>query len=182
MATAIRTKWTIDTAHSEVRFKVKHLVISTVTGYFREFEGYIESEGEGWEGAKAEFFAKTNSIDTNQKDRDTHLRSDDFFNAEQYPDLHFVSTEIKKTSGNEYQMTGDLTIRDVTKKVTLSVDFLGEVKDPYGQQKAAFEITGTINRKEFGLKWTATTEAGGLVVSDEVKLQLDIQVVKQAAA
>lgn len=178
-ATATKTTWGIDTAHSEVSFKVKHLVITNVTGYFREFEGNIEQTGEGWEGAIAHFSANTASIDTNQKDRDAHLRGDDFFNAEQFPTLTFQSTSFTKTGAHQYKMTGDFTIRDVTKSVTFDVHFLGEAKDPYGQHKAGFEITGTINRQEFGLRWSAVTEAGGLVVSDDVRIQLNVQVVKQ---
>ncbi len=176
---AVTTKWAIDPTHSEISFKVKHLVISTVTGYFREFEGGINQTGDTWEGSKAYFSAKTDSVDTNQKDRDNHLRSDDFFNAEKYPQLKFESTSIKKTGDDKYKMAGNLTIRDITKPVDLEATFLGEATDPYGNHKAGFEITGKINRKEFGLKWNAVTEAGNVVVSDEVRLNLNVQVVKQ---
>lgn len=178
--TAVATKWAIDPTHSEVSFKVKHLVISTVTGYFREFEGGIEQTGEGFEGAEAYFSAKIASIDTNQEQRDTHLKSDDFFNAEVYPELTFRSTSFTKVSDKKYKAIGDLTIRDVTKSVELDVDFLGEASDPYGQHKAGFEINGTISRKDFNLKWNAVTEAGSVVVSDDVRLHLNVQVVKQA--
>lgn len=179
MSTAVTTKWAIDPTHSEISFKVKHLVISTVTGYFREFEGGVEQEGEGFEGAKAHFTAKIDSIDTNQKDRDNHLKSDDFFNAEQYPEMKFESTAFEKVGDDKYKVTGDLTIRDVTKPVELEAEFLGEATDPYGNDKAGFEIRGKINRKEFGLKWSAVTEAGKVVVSDDVRLDLNVQLTKQ---
>jgi len=179
MSTAVTTKWVIDPTHSEISFKVKHLVISTVTGYFREFSGGIEQEGDDFSGAKAHFTAKIDSIDTNQKDRDNHLKSDDFFNAEQYPELKFESTAFEKISDDKYRVTGDLTIRDVTRPVELEAEFLGEATDPYGNDKAGFEIRGKINRKEFGLKWSAVTEAGKVVVSDEVRLDLNVQVTKQ---
>lgn len=179
MTTAVATKWAIDPTHSEISFKVKHLVISTVTGYFREFGGFIEQNGDSFEGGAAKFTAKIDSIDTNQKDRDNHLKSDDFFNAEQYPELKFESTSFTKVSDKTYKVAGHMTIRDVTKPIELDVDFLGEAADPYGNHKAGFEINGTINRKEFGLKWNAVTEAGNVVVSDEVRLHLNVQVVKQ---
>ncbi|MDX1939424.1 MAG: YceI family protein [Saprospiraceae bacterium] len=177
---AVTTKWAIDPTHSEVSFKIKHLVISTVTGYFREFEGSISTEGDDWANAEAEFKAKVDSVDTNQAQRDTHLKSDDFFNAEQFPYLSFKSTQVTKVDEEHYKMLGDLTIRDVTKPMELDVQFLGEAVDPYGQHKAGFEITGVINRKEFNLRWDAVTEAGAVVVSNDVRLSLNVQVVKQA--
>ena len=177
--TAVTTKWVIDPTHSEVSFKVKHLVISTVTGFFREFEGAIEQTGEDLEGAQAYFSAKIASIDTNQEARDNHLKSDDFFNAEAYPELTFRSTAFTKTGDNTYRMTGDLTIRDVTRSVEMTVNYLGEAADPYGNHKAGFEINGVINRKDFNLMWDAITEAGAVVVSNEVRLHLNVQVVRQ---
>lgn len=181
MTSAVATKWAIDPTHSEVSFKIKHLVISTVTGYFREFSGSITTDGDDWADAEAEFSAKIDSIDTNQAQRDAHLKSDDFFNAEKYPELTFKSTSVEKIDNEHYKMTGDLTIRDVTKKVELDAQFLGEAVDPYGQTKAGFEITGIINRQEFGLKWSAVTEAGAIVVSNDVRLSLNVQVIKQQA-
>lgn len=169
-------KWTIDPTHSEVQFKVKHLVISTVTGTFKSFEGSVESDKEDFDGAKASFALDVNSIDTNVADRDAHLKSNDFFNAEKYPKLTF-SGELKK-SGSAYKLVGPLTIRDITKNVELDVDLGGTMVDGYGQTKAGFEINGKINRKEFGLTWSMVTEAGGVVVGDDVKLHLNIQVVK----
>ncbi|GAB2623194.1 YceI family protein [Belliella aquatica] len=167
------TKWAIDPTHSEVSFKVKHLVISTVTGYFRKFEGSAESSSEDFQGAKVSFSADIDSIDTNQADRDGHLKSDDFFNAAQYPKLSFSGI----IEGDK--LKGDLSIREVTKAVELDVDFGGVAGDPYGQTKAGFEIEGKISRKDFNLKWNAITEAGSVVVSDAVRIILSIQLVKQ---
>jgi len=170
-----RTNWSIDLTHSEVAFKVKHMMISTVTGYFDDFEATVQTDGENFNNASIAFSAKTASINTKNKDRDAHLKSDDFFNAEKFPEIKFVS---KSFDGE--QLIGDLTIRDITKEITLDVDFNGIAVDPYGQTKAGFEIKGEINRKDFNLTWNAVTEAGSIVVSDKVKLAVDVQFVKQA--
>lgn len=170
----------IDAAHSEINFKVKHLMITNVTGNFTQFDATMEASADDFSDASISFEADVNSINTNNEQRDGHLKSDDFFNAEQFPKLTFVSSGLQKKSDNEYALTGDLTIRNITKTVTLDVEFGGTMTDPWGQQKAGFEINGKINRKDFDLKWTATTEAGGIVVSDEVKLQLAVQMIKQA--
>jgi polyisoprenoid-binding protein YceI len=172
-------KWAIDTMHSEVQFKVKHLVISTVTGSFNQFTAELEAEKEDFTDAKVTFTADVDSIDTNNAQRDGHLKSDDFFGAANHPKLTFVSTSLAQKSGSDYVLKGDLTIKGTTKAVELAVDFGGVAKDPYGQTKVGFEATGKINRKDFGLAWSAVTEAGGVVVSDEVKLILNIQFIKQ---
>lgn len=174
------TTWKIDPSHSEVQFKVKHLVISTVTGQFTDFQSEIHTEGNNIEGAKATFEASVNSISTNNADRDGHLKSADFFDAENHPTINFESVKFDKVSGDEYELTGNLTIRGVTKEVKLKAELGGIATDPYGQEKAGFEITGKISRKEFGLNWSAVTEAGGIVVGDEIKLILNVQYVKQA--
>jgi polyisoprenoid-binding protein YceI len=174
------TKWTVDPYHSEVLFKVKHLVISTVTGNFQKFDASLETEGDDFQNAKAEFTADIDSISTNNAQRDGHLKSDDFFNAEKYPQLSFKSTAFEKQADGTYKLKGHITIRETTKPIELDVEYGGTTTDPYGQVKAGFEISGKINRKEFGLNWSAVTEAGGVVVGDEVKLLLNIQVVKQA--
>jgi polyisoprenoid-binding protein YceI len=174
------TKWTIDPTHSEVSFKVKHLVISSVTGYFRKFEGTAESSGEDFEGATVAFTADIDSIDTNQSDRDAHLKSPDFFDAANHPKLSF-SGKVAKSSG-DYKLVGELGIRGNKKQIELDVDFGGVVADPYGQTKAGFEIEGKLSRKEFGLTWSAVTEAGSVVVSDQVRLHLNVQLVKQQVA
>jgi polyisoprenoid-binding protein YceI len=173
-----KTTWTIDPTHSEVQFKVKHLVISTVTGTFKSFEGSVASDGENFDGATASFNLDVNSIDTNVADRDAHLKSDDFFNAASFPHLIFKGT-LKKVKDDKYTITGPLTIRDTTKDITLDAEYGGQMADAYGQHKAGFEISGKVSRKEFGLKWDMVTEAGGVVVGDEVRLVLNVQVVRK---
>jgi len=170
----------IDTAHSEITFKVKHLMITNVTGSFTQFDATMESEAADFSDAKISFEADVNSVNTNNEQRDGHLKGEDFFAAEKFPKLTFVSKSFTKKSDDEYTLTGDLTIRDVTKTVDLAVEFGGNMVDPWGQAKVGFEINGKINRKEFGLGWGAVTEAGGVVVSDEVKLHLAVQMIKQA--
>ncbi len=178
MHTATKTIWNVDTTHSEIEFKVKHLVISTVTGKFNTFTAKVEAEDDSFEGATINFDADIDSISTGVADRDAHLKSDDFFNAAEYPRLTFVSTSFEKVNEGNFKLTGNLTIRETSKEVTLDVVHGGTVVDPYGQTKAGFELNGSINRKEFGLKWSAVTEAGSVVVSDEVKLIMNVQVVK----
>jgi len=175
------TTWNLDPAHSEVQFKVKHLMISTVTGYFTEFSSTVEADNDDFTNARVDFTAQIASISTGQEMRDNHLKSDDFFNAEAFPTMTFRSTELAKTSGHHYTLTGDLTIRNITKTVTLDVEFGGIMKDPYGNIKAGFEVSSVLNRKEFGLLWNGITEAGGVVVSDEVKIYANVQYVKQAS-
>lgn len=169
------TNWSIDNAHSEIAFKVKHMMISTVTGHFEDFEATAKTNGDNFNNAVIEFSAKTASLNTKNKDRDAHLKSDDFFNSEKFPEIKFVS---KSFDGEN--LIGDLTIRDVTKEITLNADFNGVAVDPYGQTKAGFEITGELNRKDFNLTWSAITEAGSIVVSDKVKLAVDVQFIKQS--
>mgnify|MGYP003504807924 FL=1 len=174
------TVWAIDPSHSEVQFKVKHLVISTVTGQFTDFTGALHTTDNEIAGAKAVFEAKIDSISTNNTDRDGHLKSADFFDAGNFPTLNFESTSFEKKSGDEYEIKGNFTLRGVSKEITLKAELGGIATDPYGQEKAGFEITGKISRKEFGLSWSAVTEAGGVVVGDEIKLILNLQFVKQA--
>ncbi len=174
-------KWVVDPTHSEVQFKVKHLMITTVTGYFNTFHVEAESDDAEFNGARNIIFTTdVNSISTNNEQRDTHLKSADFFDVEQHDEIRFVGTNYEKVGGDEYKLHGNLTIRDVTKPITLSVEFGGIVVDPYGQTKAGFTVSGKISRKEFGLTWNAVTEAGSVVVSDDIKLQAEIQLVKQA--
>ena len=174
-------RWSVDPTHSEVQFKVKHLMITTVTGYFEKFTVEAESEDENFNGARnIVFTADVNSISTNNEQRDTHLKSADFFDADNHGEVRFVGTRYENVGGNEYKLHGDLTIRNITKPVAVNVEFGGTVVDPYGQHKAGFTVTGKISRKEFGLTWNAVTEAGSVVVSDEIKLQAEIQLVKQA--
>ncbi|MEZ4722530.1 MAG: YceI family protein [Flavobacteriales bacterium] len=179
METQTLTAWAIDKTHSEIQFKVKHLVISTVTGHFRNFEGTLETESQDFDGASIDFQLDVNSIDTNQSDRDGHLKSDDFFAAEKFPHITFKNGRLNKTGNNTYNLVGELTIRDITQSVTLKVELGGVMKDPYGNTKAGFEVLGSVNRKSFGLNWNAVTEAGGVVVGDEVKLQMNVQLAQQ---
>ena len=170
----------IDPMHSEITFKVKHLMITNVTGSFQQFDATMEATAEDFSDAKISFEADINSISTGNEKRDTHLKSDDFFSAEQFPKLSFTSTSFTHKGGSDYVLNGDLTIKGNTKPVSLNVEFGGRMTDFYGQDKAGFEISGKINRSEFGLTWSAVTEAGGVVVSDEIKLNLAVQMVKQA--
>ena len=173
------TKWVADPAHSEVQFKARHLMITTVTGYFRKFNLEVETEDDDFTRAgRIEFTADINSIDTNNAQRDTHLKSDDFFAAEKYSQLRFTGKKIQE-QGDEYILEGDLTIRDVTKPVSLQVDFTGTVIDPYGQVKAGFTVDGKVRRKEFNLTWDAMTEAGQVVVSNDIRVHAEIQLIKQ---
>ena len=175
--TAVKTTWRIDPTHTEVQFKVKHLVISTVTGFFKKFSGSIESENEDFDGAKVSFSLDVNSIDTNQVDRDNHLKSPDFFAAEQYPTIDFTGS-LAKVKGSEYTLDGALTLHGITKAVVLNVDFGGTIIDPWGNKRSGFEVSGKLNRKDFGLTWDALTEAGGMVVSEEVKLHMNVELVR----
>jgi polyisoprenoid-binding protein YceI len=174
------SKWTIDPAHSEIQFKVKHLMITTVTGYFTRFNLEVETEGEDFTKASHILFtADIDSISTNNAQRDTHLKSSDFFDAANYDQLKFVGWKFEQ-AGDHYLLHGELTIRNITRPVTVTVDYGGTVVDPYGQTKAGFTIDGKISRKEFGLTWDAVTEAGSVVVSDEIGLHAEVQLVKGA--
>ncbi len=171
--------WIIDTAHTEIGFKVKHLVISTVSGKFTKFEGKLEGDPADLTNAQITFTADIDSITTGNEQRDGHLKSADFFDAANHPKLSFKSTAIVGKGDNEYKVTGDLTIRNTTKPITLNVEFGGVQNDLYGQTVAGFEITGKINRQEYGLSWSAVTEAGGIVVADDVKLIINAELVKK---
>lgn len=174
------TVWKLDPTHSEVVFKVKHLVITTVTGHFRSFDGTVETENDSdFSSAKVDFTIDAGSIDTNQADRDGHLKSADFFDAESHPKITFASTSLEQKSDDEFVLNGDLTVRGTTLPVKFNVEFGGTVTDPYGNFKAGFEVTGKISRKAFGLTWSAVTEAGAVVVGDDVKIQASVQFVKQ---
>ena len=172
------TKWVIDPTHSEVTFKVKHLMISTVTGNFKIFEGIAETETEEFSKVKnLEFKADVKSVNTNNEDRDNHLKSDDFFASEQHPEIRFTAKNFHVETG---ELKGELTIRNTTKPVTLDVDFGGVVIDPYGQTKAGLTANGKISRKEFGLVWNSVTEAGNVGVGDQIRLIAEVQFIKQA--
>jgi polyisoprenoid-binding protein YceI len=172
-------QWKIDQAHSEITFKVKHLVISTVTGRFTNFDGTIESEAPDFSDASIRFTADVNSINTGNEQRDGHLKSPDFFDAAAYPGLSFVSTSFTKVGDEEFKLTGDMTMRGVTRQVTLDAVYNGTVKG-FDGDVAAFEVAGKLSRKEFGLLWNALTETGGVAVGDEVKLDLVVELKKAA--
>jgi polyisoprenoid-binding protein YceI len=172
--------WKSDPAHSEVQFKVKHLMITTVTGYFKTFDVSCETDSDDFTTAKnIKFTADVNSISTNNDQRDTHLKSSDFFKMEEFPQVSFTGKEYSK-KGDKYELTGDLTIRGTTKTVKVEVEYAGNVTDPYGQTKAGFTVDGRISRKDFGLAWNAVTEGGQVVVSDEIRIHCEIQLVKQS--
>jgi polyisoprenoid-binding protein YceI len=175
------TKWAIDPTHSEVQFKIKHLVISTVTGSFKKFSGEAITENDSFENAQVSFSLDVHSIDTNQEQRDEHLRNNDFFDVPNFPNITFVSTGMTKTGDDTYQLAGNLTVKDVTKPITLDVEYGGTATDFYGNEKAGFEVTGKINRKEFGLTFSAVTETGSIVLGDDVKLFANVQFVKERA-
>jgi polyisoprenoid-binding protein YceI len=180
-ANQTKTTWVIDPMHSEVQFKIKHLVISTVTGSFKKFEGTAITEGDDFNNAKINFSIDVKSIDTNQSQRDAHLQGGDFFEADKYPKITFQSTSFIK-DGKDYKMIGNLTMKGVTQSVELHVEHGGSEKDSYGNLKHGFEVTGKINRKEFGMTYNATTEAGGLTLGEDIKLIANIQVAKLAKA
>jgi polyisoprenoid-binding protein YceI len=170
-----QTTWNLDNSHTNVKFSVTHMVVSEVEGYFKTYTGKVVTNSADFNGANIDFSVDVNSINTDNTDRDKHLMSDDFFNAEKYPKMTFKSTSFKKISGNKYELIGDLTIRDVTKKVTFEVTFGGIAKDPWGNTKAGFKAKGKINRKDYKLMWNVLTEAGGMVVSDEVEIVINLE-------
>ncbi|MBU9936274.1 MAG: YceI family protein [Ferruginibacter sp.] len=175
--------WVLDPTHSEVHFKIKHLMITNVTGSFDIFTVSAKTEEEDFTRGKIIFTADVNSISTGNEQRDGHLKSGDFFDVEKFPRIKFEATKATPVDNDgSFDLYGDLTIRDVTKNVKLAVEFGGVVKDPYGNTKAGFTINGKINRKDFGLTWNAATEAGGVVVSEEVRIVAEIQLVEQPVA
>lgn len=171
------TTWNLDKAHSEIEFKVRHMMISSVKGQFHDFDITVDSASEDVVNAGIEVNIQTDSINTKNEQRDQHLKSADFFDVETFQTITFKSTDIKKVADDEFNLTGNLTIRNVTKPVTFQVEFGGTAKDPWGNKKVGYTITGKINREEFGLTWNAVLETGGVMVSEDVKFQADIQFV-----
>jgi polyisoprenoid-binding protein YceI len=178
METLTKTKWTIDKAHSEIQFKVKHLMISNVTVLLKEYELEAITDGTDFTSANVSFSGELKSLFSGNEQRDGHLQSEDFFDTAKYPKLTFVSTSMTKESEETYSVKGDLTIRGVTKPATFKAELGGIMKDPYGNTKAGFHVTGKINRKDFGLKFHAVTDTGSIVVSEEVRLDAEIQLTK----
>lgn len=173
------TNWVLDPTHSEIQFKVKHLMITTVTGSLNVLNASLTSTSDNFENAQINFEADAGSIDTGNTDRDNHLKSGDFFDVEQFPKITFESTSFTKDD-EDYTLEGNLTIKDVTKPVRLAVEFGGIATDPWGNIKAGFTISGKINRTDFGLTWNAALETGGVMVSEEVKIVGELQFIKQA--
>ncbi|TSA36771.1 MAG: polyisoprenoid-binding protein [Porphyromonadaceae bacterium] len=179
MATAVKTKWVYDPAHTEISFKVKHLMIVNVKGLFKEFDMNVTTNGDNFTGAQIDFKMKAASIDTGDAGRDGHLKSVDFFDVENHPEITFRAISFKSTGNDNFELVGDLTIRGVTKPVKLDAEFGGMQKDPWGNTKAGFSLTGKINRKDFGLHWNAALESGGVLVGDEVKILCEVELAKQ---
>jgi len=176
------TKWVIDPTHSEIGFRIKHLMITNVSGKFDAFEAEVQTEGEDFATAQIETRIKTASINTNNFQRDEHLRNSDYFEVDTHPDILFNSTRVEKIDEDNFVLHGDLTLKGTTRPVKLNVEFSGLTKDPWGGQRAGFIITGKINRNDFGLNFNAALEAGGLVLGEEVKINSEVQLVKQAAS
>jgi polyisoprenoid-binding protein YceI len=173
------TKWILDPAHSELNFKVRHMMIANVTGTFTSFNVEASTDEDDFTKAKIHVTADVKSINTKNEQRDTHLRSADFFDTDKHPEAKFESTSVSKKQNDEYEVQGNLTIKGITKPVMLKVEFGGIGKDPYGNTKAGFTAEGKINRKDWGLNWNAALETGGVLVGDELKILADIQLVKQ---
>jgi polyisoprenoid-binding protein YceI len=174
-----KIKWALDPTHSEVTFKVRHMMISNVTGQFTKFDASAETDDEDFSTAKVSFTADTSSVTTGNEQRDGHLQAPDFFDTAKFPQIKFAATKyVKVDNDGNYEIYGDLSIRDITKPVKLRAEFGGVIKDPWGNTRAGFSIEGNINRKDFGLQWHAVTEAGGLVVSDDVRIHVGLEFVK----
>ena len=173
------TKWVIDPTHSEIGFKVKHMMFTNVSGQFSKFDATIETENEDFENAKIEFTGAIDSVTTGNADRDTHLLSADFFDVAQFPEINFKATSFTKIKGSDYKLVGDLNLHGVTKSVELVAEFGGIMKDPWGNNKAAFSLEGKINRKDWGLNWNSALETGVVLVSEEVRLNIELQFAKQ---
>lgn len=177
--TMTTTKWVLDATHSEVHFKVKHLMISTVTGQFNTFEGTLETEDDDFTTAKAFFSADVNSISTNNEQRDQHLKNTDFFDIENHPHLTFESEKTVRVDDGNYKVYGDLTLRGITKSIELDAELGGTTVDPWGNTRVGFSLKGVINRKDFNVSFGLLTDTGGIALSDEVKLLVNVQFVKQ---
>ena len=173
------TKWAIDPTHSEIGFKVKHMMFTNVSGKFENYDATITTDGDNFENTSISFSADVNSVDTRNADRDNHLKSADFFDVENHPKLTFKASSFTKVDDNNYELSGDLSLRGVTKFVKLPVEFSGLMKDPWGNTKAGLNISGKISRKDWGLNWNSALETGGVLVSDDVRLNIELQLVKQ---
>jgi len=176
------TRWNIDNTHSEIHFKVKHFMVSWVTGSFKQFHATVETAGEDISTAKVRFTADINSISTNNEQRDAHLKTGDFFEAEKYPQLIFESDKLEKIGDENYKVYGTLTMRGVSKKIILNAEYGGIALDPWGNTRIGFSISGKINRKDFGVSFSMVSETGGILLGEEVTVNANAEFVKQAAA
>lgn len=174
--------WNIDPAHSDIGFTVRHMVFSKVRGRFDTFSGTVELDENDLTSSRVEVDIEAASIDTGVSDRDNHLRSADFLDVETFPRLHFESRRIEKVGDDRYRLHGALTIRDVTREVVLDVEYSGQAKDPWGNQRAAFSASTSLDRKDFGLRWNQVLEAGGLLVGERIDIQLEVQAVEAKAS
>ncbi len=171
--------WNLDKTHSSVNFSVSHMVVSEATGNFKDFSGDVKSEKADFSDLSVNFTIKVASINTDDEKRDGHLKSPDFFDAAKYSDITFKSTGVKKINDKKYELTGDLTMKGVTKKVTWEVKYNGTVKDPYGFNRAGFKATTTVNRKDYGVSWNKTLDAGGVAVGDDVTITVNAEITKK---
>jgi len=176
------TKWVLDPSHSELGFKIRHLMISNVSGTFKNFQVEVESEEEDFSTAQISVTADMSSISTNNEQRDAHLRNADFFEVDKHPELQFKSTRVEKADTDAYTVFGNLTLKSITKPVVLNVEFNGLTKDPWGGERAGFLVTGKINRSEWGVNFNGALETGGVMLGEEVKITGEIQLLKQAVS
>jgi len=179
LQTFSQTNWNIDRSHTHVLFSIKHMIISNVTGYFRIFDGKVVSFSDDFNNTKVEFEIDVNSINTENEKRDKHLKSTDFFDTERYPKITFKSKSFKRISGSDYEIVGDLTMKGITKEVRFKGEYNGTVKDPGGNTRAGFSMSTKINRFDYGLSWNKTIETGALVVSNEVKIECEIEIYRK---
>ena len=175
-------KWALDQSHSEIQFKVKHLMISTVTGSFTNFNGSVKTQGDDFTTARIQFTALIDSISTNNEQRDAHLKNGDFFDVENHPELSFVSKRLEKIDDENYKLFGTLTMRGTSKDIELNVEYGGVIQDPWGNTRAGFTVTGKIDRQDFGVSFGAVSETGGLLLGNEVKISANVEFVKEQVA
>ncbi len=176
---AQKTQWVFDKSHTNVRFAVAHMVIAEVDGSFSDFNGNVTTQGDGFENANINFTIEVKSIDTEDAKRDEHLRSGDFFDVDKYPTIKFESTRMDKVDDNNYTMTGNLTMLDVTKEVTLKVRYGGTIQDPWGNTKAGFKVKGTIDRTDWGLKYNSVMDTGGLLIGEDIDIVCNVELMKK---
>jgi polyisoprenoid-binding protein YceI len=178
-ASFAQSAWTLDKAHSSVNFSITHMVVSEVDGSFKDFSADVKSDKPDFSDLQVAFTIEAKSVNTNDEKRDGHLKSADFFDAEKFPAITFKSTSIKKISDKKYELEGEMTMHGVTKKVKWELKYNGTIKDPYGNNRAGFKATTTVNRKDFGLVWNKTLDAGGVALSDEVAISVNVELTKK---